>query len=32
MNRLQEFAVVNQAAEAAQLTFKKLEIIQHLYA
>jgi len=26
MNRPQEFVVVNQAAETAQLTFKKLEI------
>ena len=27
MNRAQEFIMLNQAAETAQLTFKKLEII-----
>jgi len=31
MNRPQEFVVVNQAAEAAQLTFKNLTV-QHVHA
>jgi len=32
MNRPQKFDAVNQVAETVQLTFKKLEIIQHVHA